>query len=422
MSSKFIIFSILFFTLNNITCTQDIWEPLNFPDTTKILSLAVDAQGTIFVGNGTQNSTGGIYRSTDTGTTWEFCGFLNRGIYTITVNKFGHIYAGSSHSSYFPGLFRSIDFGQTWDTVNLVNQSLGNILDILAIGEDTLLISTWGNTGQIYCTTDNGQSWELIYDTFNSAEYIGDIEITENDVLYICMNAFYYNLGGVYRSTDFGGTWEFLGLLNYTVRAIEFNQNGDLFAGSGVGLFVMYQGANEWTSILPNINIKEIMMNDDGTIFLACDNIYGVIVSYDNGGYFEFFNTGFEDPWIGDMALDSSGYLIASKYESNMLYRTINSTLITNVPEVTIKNRFTVINVFPNPASEFVVADLPENFCVDYKVEIKLSDLTGKFYECKYSLDKKKDLMLIVGNLPVGLYLLKITINKSIYYSKFIKK
>jgi photosystem II stability/assembly factor-like uncharacterized protein len=423
MAKKILLIAILAISLIDKSLTQDIWESLNFPDTTRIMSIAINKQGFIYVGVLWGNfSNGGVYRSLDSGNNWEFCGLYKKTILTLTIYKSCNIYAGSANDYWMPGLFKSSNNGLSWDTVPIYPYYPGAIEKILKIGNDTIFLSIWGNTGQLLRSIDNGLNWELSYESGDVAEYVGDIEITENDSIYICMNAYYYNFGGVYRSLDLGDSWEFLGLLNYTVRAIEFNQNGDLFAGSGVGLFVMYQGDNEWTSILPNINIKEIIINDDGTIFLACDNIYGVIVSYDNGGYFEFFNTGFEDPWIGDMALDSSGYLIASKYESNMLYRTINSTLITNVHEVPIKNQFIEINVFPNPTSEFIVADLPENLSVNYKMEIQLSDLTGKIYQCKYSVDKKKDLILTVSNLPVGLYILKITRNNSIYYSKFINK
>ncbi len=415
----FIIYSVVYI---NISFSQDIWEPLNFPDTTQIMSIAANKQGYIFVGVLWDNNSGGVYRSENDGETWEFCGLEKKTILSLTIDNNENIYAGSNIYENSPGIFYSNNNGESWDTIFINNNYLGVIVDIFTVEENTIYVSIWGNTGILLRTYNGGTTWDTIYASGDVAEYITDIEIADNGDLYVCMAAYWMGFGGVYRSSDMGDNWEFLGLLNYTVRAIEFNQNGDLFAGAGTGLFVKYNGVEEWTSLI-SLNIKEIIINDDDFLFLGCDNYYGVVVSYDNGQDFEFFNTGFEDPWIGSMAIDSSGFLIASKHSSHLLYRTVNSTLITSVPALPNNHPTNNINLFPNPASNLIVAEISDIIANDTFTNVMVLDGTGKIIlNLEILFTGQNNMQIDISGLSPGFYIIKFKINEKSYYSKFIKE
>ncbi len=60
---------------------QNFWEKTAGPDTTTILSLAINSSGDIFAGTNMD----GVFRSTDNGNNWTNLGIMN---YEITLNGY----------------------------------------------------------------------------------------------------------------------------------------------------------------------------------------------------------------------------------------------------------------------------------------------------------------------------------------------
>jgi len=89
----FIFFQLVFNYIN--IQAQNFWELLPFPDSLEISSVAVNAQGEIFVATSTSssNTDDGVLRSLDHGQTWEVV--FNNGYYdivNITINDSGNIF------------------------------------------------------------------------------------------------------------------------------------------------------------------------------------------------------------------------------------------------------------------------------------------------------------------------------------------
>jgi hypothetical protein len=57
--------------ISNFTFAQNIWEPVNFPDTLAPKALNAEKEGILFVATGADNEFFGLFRSYDDGTTWE---------------------------------------------------------------------------------------------------------------------------------------------------------------------------------------------------------------------------------------------------------------------------------------------------------------------------------------------------------------
>ena len=197
----------------------------------RVSAIAVDPRKpyTIYAGLGT----GGIMKTTDNGTSWS--GVFEKetvasiGAIAVTPSDPNIVWAGSGEangrnsSSWGDGVYRSADGGGTW-----VNKGLRNTHSIARIVIDpgdpnTLYVAAmghlWGYNQErgVYKTTDGGATWTH---SLKIDETVGCIDLvidpSNSRVLYAAM---YHRLrkpwsfasggpgGGIYKTTDGGGTW-----------------------------------------------------------------------------------------------------------------------------------------------------------------------------------------------------------------------
>ena len=197
--------------------------------------------GNLFAG--TENK--GIYRSTDLGKSWTE---INTSLTNIDVLSFGesgsNFFAGTSLSS---GVFRSTNNGKNWFTAGTgLKQSQ---VDGFAVNGTNLFAGT--DTG-IFLSTDNGAAWrELTTDSLAPISYIplaGDCLLMQGQSLFAGTH------GGVFLSNDDGLNWKavnngFTPLQNGVlyIGAVDcLATNGtDLFAGVADGFdFGLYRSTN----------------------------------------------------------------------------------------------------------------------------------------------------------------------------------
>ncbi len=102
--------------------------------------------------------------------------------------------------------------------------------------------------------------------------------------IYIGMWGFSYP-GGIYRSTDNAQTWEYLGLDEKPIYALEVCSNGHIIAGVRHGIFKSNDNGNTWYEIYYSSgNITNIISLPNGYIFAGgVDNLHGIIRSMDFG-------------------------------------------------------------------------------------------------------------------------------------------
>ena len=216
--------------------------------TTRVAALAIDptSPATLYAGRhgfnifSTQRAAlgGGVFKSTDAGTTWSATGLVDTWIVAVvldptTPNTF---YATSGVA-----VFRSTDAGATWTDPSPTCSSIQCLPGVSALAIDpvmprTLYAVTYGG---LFKSTDAGATWDatglavavnaLVIDPFTS------------NTLYAATS------DGVFKSTDGGTAWRALneGLTNTNAFALAIDPVTPrrLYAGTGGGVFSIEQVA-----------------------------------------------------------------------------------------------------------------------------------------------------------------------------------
>ncbi len=168
------------------------------------------------------------------------------------------------------GIWRSTDQGSTW--VNTLSTSF--IQNVTALAQDTRSGKTniwYAGTGElssntsfffkgdgIFKSTDNGLTWNPLPNTqvdtpqgfISRFQFVWNIKIDKvHDIIYSAVAA------GIYNSTDEGNSWNLTitGSSNYS--SVSVNENGRAFAalgtGNSSGIFYSDNGTT-WTTITPS--------------------------------------------------------------------------------------------------------------------------------------------------------------------------
>ncbi|HAH60009.1 MAG TPA: hypothetical protein DCL86_17895 [Bacteroidales bacterium] len=427
MKKQFIIVVFQLFLLNISVFSQDFWELLPFPDSLDINCLAVNQQGDIFVGTNTSTAYDGVFRSLDEGQTWELV--LDMGLYgpaSIAITDNGYIYSlGGSQGFY---LTKSIDNGLTWES--LAMPDYGGNVKIIAHGNDTLFVSQWAANGALLLKSENGGlDWEVVFTTENhTSEFVADIDIAPNGDICIGLGCYLPDMGGLYRSTNGGSDWDFLGLFNRMVENLEYNAQGDLIIGvrGGVdgigGIYTIYHdNPDQIVECLAGPNINGLVLNSAGHIYAGTAWPHGILVSTDNGLSFHFENNGLPYYPIGKIESDNDDYVYAlMESNSHFIYRSIEPT-VTSVKDINISEPIKVLSISPNPAYDIVVGRF-DTILTDGIYGFKIADMSGRSINCGRINLSRDNFSLDVSHLSPGFYVLTVNYNESAYSAKIIRR
>ena len=171
-------------------------------------SLAVGGTG-IFAATGSDDYvngdfvlSGGVFRSTDDGSSWTAVNSgLPNGFASAVVTSGTNVFACTRDSHYNGGVFRSTDDGKSWAPTELTNPYLYT----LAVNGTNLFAA--GNTRPVFLSTDEGTSWS------STPSVVGDPLQTQIWALAFSPNGgsgtnlFAASSAGVFRSTNNGSSW-----------------------------------------------------------------------------------------------------------------------------------------------------------------------------------------------------------------------
>jgi photosystem II stability/assembly factor-like uncharacterized protein len=314
------------------------WAPLGL-QSFSVLSLVV-TDNNIFAGT----SGGGVYFSTDYGSTWNA---VNNGLNNTTVNALAgsgnNIFAGTSG-----GVYLSIDNGTTWTSKNNYNVS-----SLIFHGTSILA----GTMGGVYLSTNNGTNWTIVnngltYQSVNALAssgdnifagvyyggpgHVGGVFLSIDDgtswtevglpnnfmVLSLAVNGtkifagsfnpFEFRLltfsegpvGGIYYSNDVGTNWTQVSpsLYSFNVMAVSGN---NIYAGASVGPFggavlLSTNNENSWTKIFSGNSVFALAISGTN-IFVGTRN--GIYLSSDNGTNWTQENHGLTNTYINSLTI-----------------------------------------------------------------------------------------------------------------------
>ncbi|MGH7600952.1 MAG: WD40/YVTN/BNR-like repeat-containing protein, partial [bacterium] len=186
----------------------------------------------------------GVYRNTITGGDWERLrnGFLNLSVRALAINSNNQLFAGTLDF----GVFRSMNDGMSWTPAYNKGLRYLQILS-LAVNQTTGHIFAGANDGAVFRSTDKGGNWKLVA-VLDIFVYLGSIPVYSNlNALAIDSNGYVFAAtgfisptgaeGDIFRSTDNGDTWQRVSSINDAVYSLIIHPNGDMYAGTGFNEF-----------------------------------------------------------------------------------------------------------------------------------------------------------------------------------------
>ncbi|HTY38595.1 MAG TPA: hypothetical protein VMH23_15860, partial [Bacteroidota bacterium] len=174
------------------------WTPTGLRTPYSVVTIAHSAAGTLYAGVMPLDPTieGGVYSSSDEGSSWVRLGLADWGILCLLTIDEDRVFVGS-----YRGVFRSTDDGASWQQSNegITATEIGPLLCV----DSTTVFA--GTSSGLFLSTDAGATWgESGKGIFPQA-----IECLAQDTeknLYAATMVFSPN-GGIYKSTDRGTTW-----------------------------------------------------------------------------------------------------------------------------------------------------------------------------------------------------------------------
>lgn len=203
--------------------------PTNIGGRITDIEMHPDSPETIYVGA----ATGGLWKSTDDGDTWEYAfhgiNLISIGDIAIDPADENTLYVGtgeansSSYSFRGDGIYKSVDGGMTWEFSGLENSAYIGRIIVDHSDSDRIFAAACGNLFTpdpergLYRSIDGGGSWEKILFVNDSVSAIDIVQHpTDPDILYAGMwermrgLTYRHSFGdgsGVWKSTDGGDNW-----------------------------------------------------------------------------------------------------------------------------------------------------------------------------------------------------------------------
>lgn len=403
---------------------QNFWEIVD--PHKNVESVDMNQSGVLYIGaKDTITNNVGLYRSEDYGANWDFIWQSVNDHEPLAIHcTENEVYFGNQYR-----LIQYIQSTQSFDT--LFSAGISNIRCIFK-----------GNTGNIYFgtnvlwrSTDNGQSWDTLFNPGINPEYIYDIlNLSPDTLLVSTIN--WTGPGGIYRSTDGGETWDWV-LEDYWGSSLEKTTDGVLFTG-GYGftddpyhqVHASYDSGETWEEVysLYLLQVEDMAITPNNVIYfgaiMGTPDINGVYRSFDYGDTWNQVEseiiTGWSYVYEIEALPDGRIYACANRNEPGVpgiknLHRTTDP-LYTNVSHP--KPASVNFSVRPNPATEQITF---ERSMTDEEGLLRFYDVNGMMIGKARFSKGKKQLNVNVSSWNAGMYFARLVEKgKAVGDAKFV--
>ncbi|GAB4369267.1 MAG: hypothetical protein Kow0042_10910 [Calditrichia bacterium] len=263
----------------------------------------------------TAQGMGGIYASTDNGDNW---GEVNTGVQAVPFHLIEAHSSGGVFAAPFYGLLYSNDGGNSWtERSPLIISGFPFHIASLTIDPQSGDVLAGGHN-ILYRSTDLGLTWGEIGNGQIPGEIYG-IALNSSGHLFVARS------GGISRSTDGGGSWQFL--LGGGGRDIEVAANDIVYAATASnGLLRSTNNGDDWTQMsngLPSL-VNQVTSAPDNAVYAGERGIWR---STDNGDTWIRIDRngipqgslGVLSPELYALETNSQGHVFASVYYSDTL-------------------------------------------------------------------------------------------------------
>lgn len=302
------------------------WVQTNGPYGANVSCMAASGS-TIFAGT----RVGGLFRSTDYGSTWSSVQADMRDVtyWTYQVQALviadPYVFAGTSH-----GVFRSTNNGTNWTEVNsgIINT---NTSDLIVSGSDLI----YADDDSVFYSTNNGDSWTSL-NSANASYALYCLASIDTSIFAGTPN-------GVYRFSKAHPSWTYVshGLSGSNVYCLLVDGN-NLFAGTEGGVSLSTDMGDNWTPINTGLTYSYIYdLVKSGAYIFAADNYNGVFRTGSYGAGWTQVNTDLTNTRM--TALCASGsYIFSGSQGGDGVFRSTNDGTGWSVAKEGLSN--TIVN------------------------------------------------------------------------------
>lgn len=201
-----------------------------------------------------------INRSINGGVTWENVSSGTSGTYWDLAAYNNKLYL----ASYGYGIYRS-DVGLSW---NLYNSGLGSVF-VQSIGVKDNYIFAGTRANGISRSLNEAQQWEVVNSGLNSLDVLGFCTYNNGIFAYTDNDG---GTSGIYRSTNYGNSWEFKGLTNKDIRSVVNIDNVIFALVYDEGIYRSLDNGESWNIVnegLTNLKAKHMIKYNNYLYFFA---------------------------------------------------------------------------------------------------------------------------------------------------------